>query len=118
DNFEVLIVDNGSVEVRTIEFFAEISADARVRVIEFPEPYNFSAINNFAVRQARGQYLCLLNNDTEIVEPDWLTEMMRYAIRPEIGAVGAKLLYEDQSIQHAGVVIGIGDAAGHAHRFL
>jgi GT2 family glycosyltransferase len=117
-NFEILIVDNGSTEPETARFLAEVSANNRVRVIEYPVPYNFSAINNFAIRHARGDYLCLLNNDTEIVAPDWLTELMRYAIRLGIGAVGAKLLYEDRSIQHAGVVIGIGDAAGHAHRFL
>lgn len=117
-NFEVLIVDNGSTEPETARFLSEVSAHTLVRVIDYAAPYNFSAINNFAVRHSRGDYLCLLNNDTEIVTPDWLTEMMRYAIRPAIGAVGAKLLYEDRSIQHAGVVIGIGNAAGHAHRFL
>ena len=63
-------------------------------------------------------HLCLLNNDTEVLNPEWLTELMRYAVREEIGAVGAKLLYEDGTIQHAGVVVGIGEAAGHAHRFL
>jgi GT2 family glycosyltransferase len=117
-NFEVLVVDNGSVERRTLEYLAEAAKDSRVRVLSYPEPYNFSSINNFAAQQARGAFLCLLNNDTEVIERDWLTEMMRYAVRPEIGAVGAKLLYEDGSIQHAGVVVGIGDAAGHAHRFL
>jgi GT2 family glycosyltransferase len=86
-------------------------------VLSYKAPYNFSAINNFAARQATGSFLCLLNNDTEVVEPDWLTEMMRYAVQPNIGAVGAKLLYEDGTIQHAGVVVGVGGAAGHAHRF-
>jgi GT2 family glycosyltransferase len=118
DNFELLIVDNGSVEADTAEYLRNIAKNAKVRILPFPAPYNFSAINNFAVRQARGRYVCLLNNDTEVAEPAWLTEMMRYAVRPEIGAVGAKLLYEDGSIQHAGVVIGIGEAAGHAHRHL
>lgn len=118
ENFELLVVDNGSIEQRTIEYLGEISKKPRVRVLSYPAPYNFSAINNFAARDARGAYLCLLNNDTEVVEPTWLTEMMRYAVRPDIGAVGAKLLYDDGSIQHAGVVVGIGEAAGHAHRFL
>jgi O-antigen biosynthesis protein len=86
-------------------------------VLPYDRPYNYSAINNLAVREAHGPYVCLLNNDTEVIEPDWLTEMMRYAVRPIVGAVGAKLLYDDGSIQHAGVVIGIGEAAGHAHRF-
>lgn len=116
--FEILIIDNGSVEKETADYLKEISQDERVRILPYPRAYNFSAINNFAARQARGSFLCLLNNDTEVIEPSWLTEMMRYAIRPEIGAVGAKLLYDDGSIQHAGVVVGIGEAAGHAHRFL
>lgn len=117
-NLELLIVDNGSTDPAAIDFLQEIAGNPRVRVLAYPHAYNFSAINNFAVAQARGEYLCLLNNDTEVVEPAWLTEMMRYAMRSEIGAVGAKLLYADGSIQHAGVVVGIGEAAGHAHRFL
>jgi GT2 family glycosyltransferase len=117
-NFQVLIVDNSSVEKATGEYLKEVSEDPRVRVLPYPKHYNFSAINNFAAGHACGSFLCLLNNDTEVVTPGWLTEMMRYGLRPEIGAVGAKLLYEDGSIQHAGVVVGIGGAAGHAHRFL
>lgn len=116
-NFEILIVDNRSVEPATAAFLSKISKDSRIRVLDYAAPYNFSAINNFAVSVANGQYVCLLNNDTEVIEPAWLSEMMRYAIRPDIGAVGAKLLYDDGTIQHAGVTIGIGDAAGHAHRF-
>ena len=117
-SFEVLVLDNESAEQRTINYLADVTKDERVRVIRFPGAYNFSIFNNFAASQVRGNYLCLLNNDTEVREPGWLTEMMRYAVRPEVGAVGAKLLYEDGTIQHAGVVIGLGDAAGHAHRFL
>jgi O-antigen biosynthesis protein len=115
---EILILDNGSVEPATAEYLAQIAEEPRVRVIAYPAPYNFSAINNFAVREAKGSHLCLLNNDTEVISPDWLAEMMRHAVRHEVGAVGAKLLYEDGSIQHAGVAIGIGEAAGHSHRFL
>lgn len=118
DHFEILIVNNDSVENRTAEYLELVGRHPKVRVVDFPGPYNFSAMNNFAVRHARGSYVCLLNNDTEVIEPAWLTEMMRYAARPEIGAVGAKLLYSDGSIQHAGVLIGIGDVAGHAHRSL
>lgn len=117
-NFELIIVDNGSVEPRTAQYFASLADHPKVRVLAYPRPYNFSAINNFAVKQARGAFLCLLNNDTEVVTSEWLSELMRYAVRPDVGAAGAKLLYEDGSIQHAGVVVGIGEAAGHAHRFL
>jgi GT2 family glycosyltransferase len=116
--FEILIVDNASVEKRTADYLASITNNSKVRVLPYPGTYNFSAINNAAARDARGTYLCLLNNDTEVVNPEWLTELMRYAVRDEIGAAGAKLLYEDGTIQHAGVVVGIGEAAGHAHRFL
>jgi GT2 family glycosyltransferase len=116
--FEVLIVDNGSADADTLRYLQDIRGDQRVRVLSYPHAYNYSAINNYAARLARGSYLCLLNNDTEVVSADWLTEMMRYAVRSDIGAVGAKLLYADGSIQHAGVVVGIGEAAGHAHRHL
>jgi GT2 family glycosyltransferase len=118
DNFEILIIDNCSVEKPTAEYLSELQKHPRVRIASYPGTYNFSAINNFAVREAQGSYICLLNNDTQVIEPEWLTEMMRYAVRPKVGAVGAKLLYGDGSIQHAGVVIGIGEAAGHAHRLL
>ena len=115
--FEIIVVDNGSVVPETIRYLGEIARHPAVRVLPYHAPYNFSAINNFAAREARGSFLCLLNNDTEVVEPEWLSEMMRYAVQPHVGAVGAKLLYDDGTIQHAGVVVGIGEAAGHAHRF-
>ena len=115
--FEIIVVDNASAAPESLAYFKEIGTHPAIRVLRHDEPYNFSAINNLAARHAKGAFLCLLNNDTEIVEPEWLTEMMRYAVRPEVGAVGAKLLYGDGSIQHAGIVIGMGDAAGHAHRF-
>lgn len=118
-DYDVLIVDNGSVEPETHAWFAAVTAaDARVSVLPYDRPYNYSAINNFAAAQAPGQYLCLLNNDTEVIDGTWLSELMRYAVRPHVGAVGAKLLYPDRSIQHAGVVMGMGNAAGHAHRAL
>lgn len=116
-SFEVLVVDNGSVELETRNYLDHLAARPSVRVLRYDEPYNFSAINNLAASQAMGSFLCMLNNDTEVVEPEWLSELMSYAVRPEVGAVGAKLLYDDGSIQHAGVVVGLGEAAGHAHRF-
>lgn len=116
-NFEIIIIDNGSSEPKAISYLSQIANNPLVRVVSYDHPYNYSAINNFAAQLATTPYLCLLNNDTEVIAPDWLLEMMRYAVRPEVGAVGAKLLYQDGSIQHAGVVIGICEAAGHAHRF-
>ena len=115
-NLEIVIADNDSRDPATHAFLEEISADPRVRVVTWPHPFNYSAINNFAVRAARGTYLCLLNNDIEIIDEDWLCELMRYAVRPEAGAIGARLLYPDRTIQHAGVTVGMGNAAGHAHR--
>lgn len=113
---EVIIADNGSVEPATHHFLKAVVVDPRVTLVSWPHAYNYSGINNFAADFAHGDYLCLLNNDIEIIDPNWLTAMMRHAVRPGIGAVGARLLYPDHSIQHAGVVIGLGNAAGHAHR--
>lgn len=117
-SYEILIVDNRSVEPATKDYFAHISAESGIRILSYDAEFNFSEMNNQAVAQARGDHICLLNNDTEVVAPDWLGEMMRYAVRDDVGAVGARLLYPDGTIQHAGVVIGMGGAAGHAHRLL
>lgn len=117
-NLEIVIADNDSREPTALAFLAEVSDDPRVRVVTWPHPFNYSAINNFAVKAARGAYLCFLNNDIEIVDDDWLCQLMRYAVRPKAGAIGARLLYPDRTIQHAGVTVGMGNAAGHAHRGL
>jgi len=117
-NFELIVADNGSREGETLRYMDEIALDSRVRVVRWPYPFNYSAINNFAAGHASGEYLCLLNNDIEVLEPQWLEEMVREAVQPGIGAVGARLLYPDRTIQHAGVALGIGNAAGHAHRGL
>lgn len=117
-NFEIIIADNGSVEPETLRYLRAVTDDERVRVVNWPHAFNYSAINNFAAGFAKGQFLCLLNNDVEIIAPDWLCELVRHGARAGVGAVGAKLLYPDRSVQHAGVVIGLGNAAGHAHRGL
>jgi GT2 family glycosyltransferase len=87
----------------------------QVRVLHYEKPFNFSAINNFAVSHARGSIVGMVNNDIEVISPDWLTEMVSWAVQPDIGCVGAKLYYPDDTIQHAGVILGIGGVAGHAH---
>lgn len=117
-NLEIVVADNDSRNAATHAFLAEISADPRVRVVTWSYPFNYSAINNFAITKTRGSYLCFLNNDIEIIDKDWLCELMRYAVQPKAGAIGARLLYPDRTIQHAGVTVGIGNAAGHAHRGL
>lgn len=122
-HFEVIIVDNNSDDPATLAYLGEI-ASARVRVLPYPHPFNYSAINNFAVRQAAGDIVALLNDDLEVITPDWLEEMAAQALRPEIGCVGAMLYYPDDTIQHAGVVLGvgtpggIGGVAGHAFKKL
>jgi GT2 family glycosyltransferase len=115
--YDIMVIDNGSVEVETRDCLDRLARDRRVSVVADKGPFNYAAINNRAAARARGDYLCLLNNDTVVLSPDWLTLMMRHAVRPGIGAVGAKLLYADHTIQHAGVAVGLGNAAGHSHRF-
>lgn len=117
-DLELVIADNGSVEAQTLDYLDMVACDPRVKVVRWPHPYNYSAINNFAVTHASGTYLCLLNNDTQIIDAAWLRTMIAQAARRGIGAVGARLLYPDRSVQHAGVVVGLGGAAGHAHRGL
>ncbi len=117
-NHEIIVLDNESVEPATLEFFERIQAeDSRVRVLAYRWPFNFSAINNYGVQQARGELIGLINNDIEVISPEWLTEMVSHALRPEIGCVGAKLYYEDETIQHAGVIVGLGGVAGHSHKY-
>ena len=118
-NYEVLIVDNNSRERATIEYFDELARrNLTVRVLPFKGAFNYSAINNFAVFEARGSIIALLNNDIVVITPGWLEEMVSHAIRPDIGAVGAKLLYPDGSLQHGGVITGLGGCAGHAQKHL
>lgn len=114
---EIIVVDNDSDDPETLAYLAALDR-ARYRILRHTGPFNYSAINNRAVAQARGTLLCLLNNDIETIDRAWLATLATQALRPEVGAVGARLLYPDGRIQHAGVVIGVGDAAGHAHRFL
>lgn len=117
DNYEIVIVENNSEtsEIRT--YYEEISRHPRVQVVEYKGDFNYSKINNFGVQYAKGEYLLLLNNDTEVITPDWMEELLMYAMRKDVGVVGAKLYYPDKTIQHAGIVIGLGAhrTAGHTH---
>src|SRR5690606_7640626 len=115
-NFEIIILDNQSQQAATLAWFNTISAEEKVQVIKYDQPFNYSAINNFGASKASGELLCLLNNDTEVINNTWLTEMVQHAIRPHIGCVGAKLYYFDNSIQHAGVILGLWGLAGHSHK--
>ncbi len=117
-NFEVLIIDNNSVEPSTHKLFNhwQQKEPQRFRVLPLNEAFNFSRLNNFAVSHTQSEFLLFLNNDTEVITPDWLEAMIEQAQRPSIGAVGGLLLYSDGSIQHAGVALGIGGVAGHSYR--
>lgn len=115
-HYRINIVDNGSDDRATLAYLRKMQDEPRVLVLRYDRPFNFSAINNWAVRQVGGRYLLFLNDDTEVITPGWLDAMLEQAQRAEVGAVGAKLLYPDGRIQHGGVVLGIG-VAYHAHRF-
>jgi len=116
-NVELMVVDNGSDEPETLEYLNSIAKNG-TSVLRIPGPFNFSALNNAAVRHARGEFLCFLNNDVEVVDPDWLALLVRQAMRAHVGAAGGRLLYPDGTVQHAGVVTGVGGGAAHAHRNL
>lgn len=112
--YEILLVDNRSELLETQEYLKEIASHEKVKVLHFDEPFNFAAINNFAAKEAKGEYLVLLNNDTEVISADWIESMLEHAQRSEVGIVGAKLLYPNNTVQHAGVLIGVGGIANHA----
>jgi glycosyltransferase involved in cell wall biosynthesis len=111
--YEVILVSNRSVEEATFLYIDSIRRDARIRALTFDGEFNFSRINNYAVRKARGDYLVFLNNDTEVITGDWLTILLEQAQREEIGVVGSKLLFPDHTVQHAGIIMGMTGFAGH-----
>ena len=116
-NYEIIVIDNGSTEAESISYFNSLKNSLDTQVINYPGPFNYSAINNFGVKHAKGEIIGLINNDIEVISPQWLTYMVGHALRDDVGCVGAKLLYADDRIQHAGVVLGYGGGAGHAHKY-
>ncbi|MDR3737186.1 MAG: glycoside hydrolase family 99-like domain-containing protein [Acidobacteriaceae bacterium] len=117
-NIELLIIDNNSTEQETFSYFTKLKNRDRVRVINYAGAFNYSAINNFGVRHAHGTLIGLINNDIKVIEPHWLSEMVSHALRPEVGAVGAKLYYGNDTIQHAGVITGINGVGNHIYKNL
>ena len=115
-SYEIIIVENNSKEQQTFDYYANLKSDSRVKVVVWPRPFNYSAINNFAVDHAVGEYFLFLNNDIEVINTSWITEMLMFAQRKDVGAVGAKLYYPDGRVQHAGIGIGLLTLAGHYHR--
>ena len=117
DNFEVLVIENNSTDPETERYYAQIPQKfANCRVVRYQGKFNFSAINNFGAQFANGEQLLLLNNDIEVTSKDFLRELLSYSQRPDVGAVGAKLIFPDNEIQHAGVIMGINGSAGHSHK--
>ena len=117
DNYEIIVVENNSTTKDIFDYYEAISKHPQIKVIKYDGEFNYSAINNLGVSQAKGEHIVLLNNDTEVVTRSWLEEMLMYSQRTDVGAVGCMLYYGDYSIQHAGVVLGLGAhrTAGHSH---
>ncbi len=116
-NIEVVLVDNDSIEPDTLAFFDSLRSNLRVRILQIGGPFNFSALNNAAVNAAAGDIVGFINNDIDVIHADWLAEMVGQLTAPGVGAVGAKLLYPDGTVQHAGVIVGLGGVAGHSHKY-
>lgn len=117
ENFEMIVVENNSTEKETFDYYKELSEEEKVKVITYEGAFNYSAVNNLGVSHASGEYILLLNNDTQVITVNWMEELLMYAQREDVGAVGGKLYYADKTIQHAGVVLGLGAhrTAGHSH---
>ncbi|RDJ98735.1 glycosyltransferase family 2 protein [Paraburkholderia lacunae] len=116
DNYLITIIDNGSTEQETFDLFESFKDDDRIRVARDDSPFNYSALNNRVGLASEADFVCLMNNDIEVITPTWLYEMMSIAIQPGVGAVGSKLLYPNDTLQHGGVIVGLGGVAGHSHK--
>lgn len=114
-SYEIIIVENNSQEKETFDYYNVLKQKECIKIVTFEKEFNYSAINNLAAAHAKGEYLIFLNNDTQIITPDWMEKLLEEAQKPEVGVVGAKLYYSDDTIQHAGVILGLGGIAGHAH---
>lgn len=116
-HWEIVLVENNSAEEETFAYYKALQEDDRIRIVYWDGPFNYSAINNYGVQFAHGEQILLLNNDVEVITPDWLEQMLMFSQRGDVGAVGAMLYYPDDTIQHAGVILGVGGIAGHSHKY-
>jgi GT2 family glycosyltransferase len=117
-NYEIILVDNNSDESQSLQYFDQLAGEGVVNLLKYPHAFNYSAINNFAVTHAKGEIIGLINNDIEVISPEWLSEMVSLVGQEGVGAVGAKLLYPDGRLQHGGVILGLGGIAGHSHHLV
>lgn len=115
-NYEIIVIENNSKQKETFDYYESLKDNPKIKVVEWQGIFNYSAINNFGFEYAKGDYVLLLNNDIEVITPEWLEEMLMFAQRSDVGAVGAMLYYPSNKIQHAGVVVGINGSAGHSHK--
>lgn len=115
-NYEIIVVDNNSDDLQQLNYLKEIQEIPNIKVLSDKRSFNFSAINNKAVESTKGEYICFLNDDTEVISPNWLSEMLSIGIQEKVGAVGAKLLYPDNRLQHGGIILGIGGIGSHSHK--
>jgi len=116
DNYQITICDNGSEDPDVMQYYKKLQSDKRIKIISFPGDFNYSAINNFGVANSNSEYVLFLNNDTQVINEEWLSEMVSLASQSDVGVVGARLLYPNNCVQHAGVILGLGGVAAHAHR--
>ena len=114
ENYEILLINNQSREQETLVFFDQVFDGKKIKVFEYDKPFNFAGLNNFAAEKSKSEFLLFLNNDTEVINSDWLDSLLEPAQKKEVGIVGAKLFYPSGRIQHAGIIIGFGEVAGHA----
>ena len=115
-NYEIIIIENNSTQKETFDYYDSLKSNPKITVVRWEGKFNYSAINNFGFKHAKGDYILLLNNDIEVITPNWIEEMLMFAQRDDVGAVGAMLYYPSDKIQHGGVVLGIGSVGGHSHR--
>jgi GT2 family glycosyltransferase len=118
DPIELLIINNNSDDPATLTYLRQLEANNQARIIDYPQPFNYADMNNKAVEYAQGEIIGLINNDVEVINSEWLSEMVSHLLRPEVGIVGARLWYPNDTLQHAGVILGMGGVAGHAHKGL
>ncbi|MDH3346551.1 MAG: glycosyltransferase [Desulfobulbaceae bacterium] len=116
-HYRIVVVDNNSQEKETFAYYEELRKTNKVILLRYDKPFNFSAINNYAASRTDGDFILFLNNDTEVLSANWLQEMLGLAARQEMGAVGCQLYYPNETVQHAGIIMGIGGVAGHSHKY-